>query len=89
MNSFKGSNSNVYKSNSNSNKKSSNKPQENITSGQRFFLLEEPHVMSKTIKTYTAGQVRIKFLNNQLYNKYYRKARINGNVGYVNMNSFK
>ena len=46
-------------------------------------------MLSKTLKVHTTGEVRIDFLNDKLYKKYYRKVRINGNVGYINMNSFK
>ena len=85
MNSFKGSNSDIYKSSSNSN----NRPPSKIASGQGFFFLKEPKMFSETIKRYTTGNVRIEFLNNQQYEKYFRKVRINGKVGYINMNSFE
>lgn len=91
------SNSNSYNSKSNSNKKSSNTSNNpfhpfknpNTTKGVKFFLLVEPKLGSKNLGIYTSGEQKIRFLDNKMYNKYYRKVEINNIKGYIFMYSFK
>ena len=60
-----------------------------LKAGKNFQLKKEPKVFSESYGGYTSGKIRIQFLDQKIYNNYYRKVKINGNIGYINMNSFK
>lgn len=87
-------NSNRTSYNSSVNRQSSysntSKPSSNyIKSGIRFFHLKQPKAFGGDWGTYTSGLTDIVFVDDKLYSEYYRKVKIKGNVGYINMNSFK
>ena len=85
------SNRTSYNSSVNSQSSYSNtsKPSSNyIKPGIRFFHLKQPKELGYW-GTYTSGLTDIEFVDDKLYRDYYRKVRIKGNIGYINMNSFK
>ena len=100
MNSFKAKeatmkerNSNRTRYNSSANRQSSypsgNKSSNNVKSGVKFFHYKQPKLFGGDWGTYISGITDIEFVDDKLYNNYYRKVRIKGKVGYINMNSFK
>ena len=70
---------------SNTSKSSSNY----IKPGISFTHLKQPKMFGGEWGRYTSGATNIEFINDELYNNYYRKVRIKGNIGYINMNTFK
>lgn len=91
------SNSNSYNSKSSSTKKSSYTPNNssltpkkpNVKKGVRFLLLAEPNNFAKSLGAFTSGEQKILFLDNKMYNTYFRKVEIDNVKGFINMNSFK
>ena len=66
-----------------------NKSSNNVKSGVKFIHYKQPKLFGGEWGTYTSGLTDIEFVDDKLYRSYYRKVRIKGNVGYINMNSFK
>lgn len=60
-----------------------------IKPGISFTHLKQPKIFGGDWGRYTSGATNIEFIDNKLYNNYYRKVRVKGNVGYINMNTFK
>ena len=70
---------------SNTSKSSSNY----IKPGISFFHLKQPKIFGGDWGKYTSGLTNIEFIIDKLYNSYYRKVRIKGRIGYINMNTFE
>ena len=88
-------NSNRISSNSSANRQSTaysntSKSSSNyIKPGISFTHLKQPKLFGAEWGRYTSGATNIEFIDDKLYNNYYRKVRIKGNIGYINMNTFK